>query len=360
MTAAALALGLALAAGAAGTPDRTVVLTDRQLVGQTMVYSYEGTRPPAALERRIARGEAAGVILFARNVGDRASLRATIRRLQAIPRPIGLRAPLLIAIDQEGGLVKRLSGAPARSPAQLGRIGSASLARREGRATAANLRDVGVNVNLAPVVDVGRRGSYQRRTGRSYSSNPATVSRLSVAFARGLREGGVASTFKHFPGLGTVRLDEDAVAQRVPLALSRLRRIDEAPFAAGARSGVELVMTSTAIYPALSRLPAMLSRRISTLELRRRVGFRGVSITDDVNVPALRRFGSPATLGRASLRAGNDLLLYCAGYVPAARAADALARDVRRGRIDRAELRESIARSVALRERLAARTTLNG
>ncbi len=335
--------------GPAPDPDSTAGLTVRQLVGQTMIFSYEGTAPPAGLRRRIARGEAAGIILFARNIVSRGRLRATMRSLQAIRRPAGLRAPLLVMIDQEGGLVKRLGGAPSRSPAQLGRIGSAALVRREGRATAANLRDVGANVNLAPLMDVGRRGSYQARTGRSYSSNPRRVAALGSAFVQGLQERGVAATLKHFPGVGTIARNEDDVAQRVGLALPALRRLDEAPFVAGARAGAKLAMTSTAIYPALSNRPAMLSPRISTAELRGYAGFRGVAITDDVNVVALRRFGSPATLGRLALRAGNDLLLYCGGYATGATSADALVRDAAAGRISTARLRASVRRTLALR-----------
>jgi beta-N-acetylhexosaminidase len=335
--------------GAPPAPDPAGGLTVRQLVGQKMIFSYDGTAPPAALERRIARGEAAGIILFADNVGSRARLRATMRRLQAIPRPAAVRAPLLVMIDQEGGQVKRLAGAPSRSPAQLGRIGSASLAASEGRATARNLRDVGVNVNLAPVVDVGRPGSYQQRTERSYSSDPRRVATLGSAFVRGLQQGRVAATLKHFPGLGPVARNEDDVAQTVGLPLDTLRRIDEAPFAAGARAGVKLVMTSTAIYPALSSRPAMLSPRITTEELRTRVGFQGVSITDDIAVVALRRFGGLATLGRLSVQAGNDLLLYAGGYAPAAAAADVLARDAASGRISVPAMRASVRRVLALR-----------
>ena len=350
---------VSVAAAGAGTggspapaPDPVERLTPAQLVGQLMVYSYDGIAPPAGLNARIARGEVGGIILFADNVGSRTRLRATLRRLQAIPRPAGLRAPLLVTIDQEGGLVKRLDGAPGRSPAAVGLTGSVAVARAEGRATARNLRSVGVNVNLAPVVDVGRPGSYQARTLRSYSSNPARVAALGTAFALGLQEGRVAATLKHFPGLGTVPRNEDDVAQRVALPLATLRRIDESPFATGARAGVKLVMTSTAIYPALSPRPAMLSPRISTGELRGHLGFDGVSITDDINVVALRRFGSTATLGRLSLQAGNDLLLYAGGYTAAASAADALARDARVGRLPDERMRESVRRVLALRASL--------
>jgi beta-N-acetylhexosaminidase len=346
------ALVLAARAAPAQT-DPTAGLTLSQLIGQRMIYSYEGTRPPAALIRRIGRGEAAGIILFADNVGSRAGLRATLRRLQAVPRPRGLGAPLLVMIDQEGGQVKRLRGAPTYSPAQLGRIGSAALAHSQGRATAANLRGVGVNVDLAPVVDVGRPGSFQQVTQRSYSSNPAVAARMAAAFVRGLQEGGVAATLKHFPGLGTVSRNEDDVAQRVSLPLATLRRIDETPFAAGIAAGAKLVMTSTAIYPALATRPAMLSAPVSTGELRGHLGFTGVSITDDVTVRGLARFGNPASLGLAATRAGNDLLLYAGGYGSASASADALVRTARAGRLDLGALRASAARVLALRAGLA-------
>ncbi|MFL5820636.1 MAG: glycoside hydrolase family 3 N-terminal domain-containing protein [Solirubrobacteraceae bacterium] len=339
-------------APAAAAPDATAGLTVRQLVGQRMIYSYAGTRPPAALRTRIARGEAAGVIVFRWNIASRAALAATVRGLQAIPRPPGLRAPLLVMIDQEGGLVKRLPGPPLRSPATLGRIGSPTLARAEGRATALNLRGVGVNVDLAPVVDVGRPGSFQQRFLRSYGSSPARVSAMGSAFAAGLQQRRVAATLKHFPGLGTVRRNEDDVAQRVTLSPAALRTIDEAPFAAGIRAGARLVMTSTAIYPALASRPALLSSAVSTGELRGRLGFRGVAITDDLTTSGLVPFGSPERLGLQAAQAGNDLLLYAGGYSSAARAYESLVRDAQAGRLRLEATRASVRRVLGLRASL--------
>lgn len=338
------------AGGQAAQPDPTAGLTPRQLVGQRMIYSYDGTRPPAALVGRIARGEVAGVILFASNVGSRPELRATLRRLQSIRRPAGLTAPLIVAIDQEGGEVKRLSGAPTLSPAQLGRRDDVGLARHQGAATAANLHDVGVNVDLAPVVDVGRPGTFEQRSQRSYSANPRVASRMTAAFVGGLQSGGVAATLKHFPGLGTVSRNEDDAAQRVGLPLATLRRIDEAPFAVGIAAGARLVMTSTAIYPALAPRPSMLSAGLSSGELRGHLGFTGVSITDDVTVRGLALFGGPAGLGLQAARAGNDLLLYAGGYASAAASADALARAAAAGHLQStAAMRAAVARVLALR-----------
>lgn len=358
--AAALLLGVTAAASAGAATGGTgptathpqpaaPTLSVRQLVGQHMVFSYAGATPPSALERRIRAGEAAGVILFGRNIASRARLRGTIARLQAIPRPAGLSAPLLVMIDQEGGYVKRLSGAPSRSPAAVGRTGSIAVARAEGTATARNLRGVGVNVNLAPVLDTGRSGSFSERLERSYSRDPAKVAGLGTAFAGALRAGGVAATAKHFPGIGVPRVDEDAVASRIGLSQATLRRIDEAPFAAAIRARIDLVMLATAIYPAFDRLPALFSRRLATDELRGRLGFAGVSITDDLETAAASRYGSPATQARMSTRAGADLLLFAQSYAGGAQAAEGLIRDARAGRVSTAELRRSASRVLALR-----------
>jgi beta-N-acetylhexosaminidase len=293
------------------------------------------------------------VILFARNVGSKARVRALVARLQREPRPAGVDEPLLVMVDQEGGLVKRLPGPPSRSPAQLGRTGSTALARRTGTATARNLRSYRVNVNLAPVMDIGRPGTYQRRTGRSYGASARTVGRIGGAFVAGLETGGVASTLKHFPGLGTVSRDEDLVVQRVTTSRTTLRRVDEAPFRAGIAAGARIVMTSTARYTALDgRRPALLSRAVTTGELRRRLGFRGVIVTDDLDVPALRRYGSAASLGTAAAGAGNDLLLYCGGGASGPAGGNALAIALRRGKLNRAAFIASARRVLALRHAL--------
>jgi beta-N-acetylhexosaminidase len=346
-------LGVAPAAEAQDQAPSVDGLTTRQLVGQRLILGYAGSEPPARLTRRIARGEAAGVILFTRNVRSRAALRRTVARLQAIQRPVGLRQPLLIMIDQEGGAVKRLSGAPSRTPAQVGATKDPAYARRVGRATAANLREVGVNVNLAPVLDIGRPGSIVRRLGRSYGSTAGQVQRTGVPFAQGLGDGNVLATAKHFPGIGDARIDEDVAPNRSTRSLSFLREVDMAPFAAAFRARVPMVMTSTSIYTALDRdRPALLSRRVATTELRDRLRFTGVSITDDLDVGALDRFGSAARVGLSAAEAGNDLLLYAQSYANGASAGAAILRAAVTGELKRSALEASAARILALRASL--------
>ncbi|MFN2617696.1 MAG: glycoside hydrolase family 3 N-terminal domain-containing protein [Thermoleophilaceae bacterium] len=347
-----LAVAAVLALPSSAAPDPTASLTLRQLAGQRLIVGYPGGPLPAWLVRWVRRGELAGVIIFSRNAGSRARLRRDIRRLQRLRRPSGLRAPLLVMTDQEGGRVKRLPGAPRRSPAELGRVGSRSLARAEGRATARNLRGVGINVDLAPVMDLGRRGGFQRRTQRSYARRSRIASAIGSAFVRGLqRRRRVAATLKHFPGIGAALGNADLSSQRIGLSRAALRRADERPFAAGVRAGARLVMTSTAVYPAFSRAPAVLSGRLSRRELRGRLGFRGVTITDSLGVRSLHPWGGPGRLAVRAARAGNDLLLFTSGDL-AAGAGRWLRAALRNGRISRRSARDSVRRVLELRAAL--------
>lgn len=332
----------------APAPDPTSGLSAARLAGARVIAAWDGTTPPAALRKGLASGTLGGVIVFRSNIGSRNGLRRTLSSLQGLKRPAGLRAPLLVMIDQEGGIVKRLDGAPSRSPAQLGALDSVATTRAEGLHTAANLRSAGVNVNLAPVVDLGRAGSYQRRTGRAYGSNPALVSRHGVAFVRGLRAGGVRATLKHFAGLGAVALDEDLRLQTIRLPLDTLRGSDEAPFKAAIAAGADLVMTSTGIYTAIdSSTPAMLSRKVVVGELRGRLGFTGVTITDSLDVTALAGTG-PERLALASARAGEDILLYTS-LGGAIRGSRALTQAYKARTLSRTEFRAAARRVLALR-----------
>jgi beta-N-acetylhexosaminidase len=325
-------------------------MTPQQLAGQRVVHALPGTTAPAPLLRTIRRDEAAGVILFARNIRSRRQVRALVGRLQRA-RPRGA-PPLIVAIDQEGGLVKRLAGAPQRSASELGRTGDARLARREGRATARNLRGVGVNVNFAPVLDVGRRGGSIRSLRRSYSGRAGGVVKMGGAFAAGLTGGGVAPTGKHFPGLGAARGDQDRVVNRIRLPLGRLRGVDEAPYRRLGRA-LPLVMVSSAIYPALDgRRPALFSRRIATHELREVAGFRGVSVSDDLEVPSMRRYGSPGRRALACARAGVDVLLFAHTLRGGVAGRRALGRALAGGRVGREASERSAARVLALRAAL--------
>ncbi|MGH2981598.1 MAG: glycoside hydrolase family 3 N-terminal domain-containing protein [Solirubrobacterales bacterium] len=325
-------------------------LSLRELAGQRLVAGFGGERPPARLRRMIRRGELAGVVLFSDNFDDRREARRLIRGLQSIRRPRGLRDPLLAMVDQEGGLVKRLPGAPFASAAQMGRRG-ASFSRRQGRLTARNLARAGFNVDLAPVLDVGRAGGAIREEGRSFGATAARVSATGVRFAAALQAGGVQATAKHFPGLGAAEVNTDFGVERIELSKATLRSVDEAPFEGFIAGGGGLVMLSNAIYPAFSGRPAVFTRAIATGELRQRLEFTGVSVSDALEAAAARAFGGPAKVARSAARAGTDLLLFT-DYRAAARAGAALRRGLRSRALPRPEFEHSAQRVLDLRAEL--------
>jgi beta-N-acetylhexosaminidase len=329
-------------------PTLAEILTPAQLAGERIVVSVDGTGLTPALRHAIHLGQVAGVVLFEADFPSRAAGRELIDALQAVPRPPKLRRfPLLVMTDQEGGEVKRVDGAPEASAATMGAEG-ASYARRQGRATAANLRGLGVNVDLAPVLDVARPGGVIAATERGFGESAATVTATAAPFAQGLQAGGVAATGKHFPGLGTATENTDFEAQRLALSKGELRAVDEAPYQAYIGAGGKLVMLSTAIYPALSDRPAAFSRRIATGELRGRLGFRGVTITDSLGSAAVAEFGGQREAAVDGAAAGDDLLLF--DDLPSALAGhEALVKQLHRGALRRAPFLAAAGRVLRLR-----------
>jgi beta-N-acetylhexosaminidase len=355
-----LALGKGPAAGSdnrreqagavAATSDAGSSLTAGQLAGERIIVGLSGTTVPPELKAAIRHGDLAGAVLYAGNFPSRAAGRRLISQLQAVPRPAGLKDPLLILIDQEGGLVKRVEGAPSVSAQAMGERGPA-FSRREGRRTGENLRSLGVNVDIAPVLDVARPGSSTAHYRRGFGSTAAKVTANGVAFAAGLQRAGVAATAKHFPGLGAAPENTDIEVGRIGLSKAQLRRIDEAPYKAYARIGGDMVMVSTAIYPAFHNAPAAFSRALVSGELRHRLGYGGTVMTDALNTTSVGAFGGPVKSGMAAADAGCDLLLYTE-LAPAELARDALARALRSGALDRGEFEAAAERVLTLRAQL--------
>ena len=336
-------------------------LTDRQLAGQRVIYSYSGLTPPARLLRRIRHGQAAGVIFFSQNIASRAQLRRVAAELQQADRSSlnPVRKPLLLMTDQEGGLVRRLPGSPAKSEKQIGDSANpASAARNAGRGAGRNLHGAGLNVNLAPVLDVYRQaGNFIDEFGRSYSKNPAVVSKLGTDFIKAQQRKGVAATAKHFPGLGAATVSQNTDLRPVTLNLSRhdIRTIDEFPYRAAIAAGVKLVMVSWASYPSLgSRRPAGLSSKVVQGELRQRLGYTGVTITDALEAGGLVHYGSIENRAVLAATAGMDLLLCSVQHVSeGVQALDGLVNAYRHGTLNHSKFRASVRNVIALRASLA-------
>jgi beta-N-acetylhexosaminidase len=291
-----------------------------ELAGQRVIYAYSGLRPPASLLAVIRAGEAGGVIFFGSNISGASQIRGVISQLHRASLASPLHRRLLILVDQEGGAVRRLPGPPALSEKAIGKAKNAvALARGAGRAAGLSLAAVGANVNLAPVLDVYRAsGNFIDEFGRSYSSDPSTAAALGASFISAQQAEAVAATAKHFPGLGAAAQSQNTDLRPVTLniPLARLRQVDEAPFRQAVQAAVKLVMTSWAVYPSLDpHLPAGLSSLVIGGELRRRLGFRGVTVTDGITAGAVTSFGSLAKRSVIAANAGSDLIL-CAATDP--------------------------------------------
>jgi beta-N-acetylhexosaminidase len=339
------------------SPVRLASLSPQQLAGQRVIYSYPRLTPPASLISLIQHGEAAGVIFFGQNISSKTQIAGVIKQLdQANASPLNpVQAPLLLMTDQEGGEVRRLPGRPYLSEKQIGASSRAeTLATEAGQGAASNLRSVGMNVNLAPVLDVYRKaGDFDDQFGRSYSTNPNVVSDLGGRMIKAQQAGGVAATAKHFPGLGAASASQNTDVGPVRLNLSKdtLRTVDEVPFAAAIQAGVKLVMVSWAVYPALGLRPAGLSSNVVQGELRHRLHFTGVTITDGLEAGALRAFGSTQHRTLRAAQAGMDLMLCSARSVTQGEDAGAeLAADYTNGTLNGPDFLASVNRVIALRQ----------
>jgi beta-N-acetylhexosaminidase len=336
-------------------------LSPQQLAGQRVIYSYSGLTPPASLISLIQHGEAAGVIFFGQNISSEAQIAGVIKQLdQADASPLNpVQAPLLLMTDQEGGQVRRLPGRPFLSEKQIGANPlpqAETLATEAGQGAAANLRGVGMNVNLAPVLDVYRQaGDFDDQFGRSYSMDPKVVSALGSNMIKAQQGGGVAATAKHFPGLGAAAADQntDEGPVTLTLPLATIRSIDEVPFAAAIAAGVKLVMVSWAVYPAIGARPAGLSPNVVQGELRDRLHFTGVTITDALEAGALGPFGSTQHRTMLAALAGMDLLLCSAQDVTQGQQASGeLAAAYSNGSLNGPAFLASVNRVIALRQSL--------
>ncbi|MDR0343085.1 MAG: hypothetical protein LBI49_08160 [Nocardiopsaceae bacterium] len=306
-------LGLGGIAQAAPEPD-LAKLTPAQRAGQRVIFSYPGATPPASLLGLISAGEAGGVIFFGENITSLSQIAGVVQQLKAAHDESPVSSPLLLMTDQEGGIVRRLPGEPVLSEKQIGSSSDPGAeAAAAGTGAGENLAGVGMNVNLAPVLDVFRQaGNFDDEFGRSYSMDPDVAAECGAAFISAQQPLGIAATAKHFPGLGAATVDQNTdlgpVTLDVPLA--DLRSIDELSFQSAIAAGVRLIMTSWAVYPSLDpQLPSGLSPAIVGGELRRRLSFRGVTITDALEAGAIAAFGTPAQCSVLAARAGMDVLL---------------------------------------------------
>jgi len=283
-------------------------------IGRLFMCGMPGPMLDEDTRRLIRAIHPSGIIFFKRNVKDPVQLARLCMDLQRESLKSG-GAPLILAVDQEGGRVARLQAPFSEFPGNeaVGKSGAPDTRAEEFAAvTAREMSMVGLNMDMAPVVDVGREPLEEHLRGRIFSDDPDMVARLGRIVIRGLQEGGVMAVAKHFPGLGRSDEDPHAHLPEIMLEEGELEQVNLVPFLAAIREGVAGIMTSHAIYPSIDPdLPATLSRATLKGLLRGEMGYDGLIITDDLEMGAIAEGWGVPEGAAAAFGAGADLLLVC-------------------------------------------------
>lgn len=336
-----------------GVGEGQVSARVRRLAHTVLMPGFAGTSPPPWLLDALAEG-LGGVCYFGHNI-------AGPERTAALSERIHRAGTAVIATDEEGGTVSRLhvaQGSPHVGAAVLGRVDDPALTAEVARGIARDVRRAGIDLVLAPVVDVNSDPANPVIGVRSYGGEPDLVGRHAAAFVRAVQAEGVAACAKHFPGHGDTKVDTHAGLAVVDVDLATLRARELVPFAAAIAADARCVMTAHIVFPALDEAPATLSAPLLAL-LREELGFEGVVVSDAVDMRAIS-----ATIGFAegvvrALAAGVDLVCLGNPALPGAgstatgeeefrTALDAVLAAVREGRLPLARLEEAAARVAAL------------
>ena len=318
-------------------------------LGELLMVGFIGQEMNTALAAHILDLQPAGLIFFNRNIRDPAQLARLTWEIQTLAlRELG--RPLFLAVDQEGGSVARMGPPFTQIPhaTNLGSSGS-ELASHYYGLTAREMNLVGLNLNLAPVLDVSL-GEVMAR--RSFGRDPSLVAQCGIAAIDATQSAGIMATAKHFPGLGRTRKDPHHDLPVIAADRDELDRFDLPPFKAAIQADVACVMTSHTIYPALDpRYPGTFSRAIIRSLLRDELGFGGVVIADDLEMGAVGERYSPGAATVAALKGGADLLLVCNDLKKMSQTATALSHGLDRGFLDPDDLTLALARVEKLRKK---------
>lgn len=296
------------------------------------------------------------MIFFGGNVGSNFSAVVAQLRAANAKSPIGL--PLLLMTDQEGGEIRRLPGEPTMSAKAIGASSNpSSTATSAGTGAGNNLLSYGLNVNLAPILGVYRAaGDFLDYYERSFGMTSSIVTTCTTAFIKAQQATGAAATTKHFPGLGaaTHAQNTDSVPVTITLSKSTLQTVDEVPYTSAISTGVKLVMPSWAVYSAVDSLPSGLSTYWLQTELRGRLGFTGVTISDAIEAGALSAYGTYSQRAILAATAGIDLVLASAqDATQGSTIVSAIASALTSGQLNATAANAAVTRITALRKRLA-------
>jgi len=325
-------------------------LTSREKIGQLFMVGFLGTSVTPDLAAFLKEYKPGGVILFSRNLESVEQIVQLTNDLQACSP----KSPLLISIDQEGGRVSRLPrGFTIFPPCELiGRCHSGELAYAAAATIAKELKAVGINMNMAPVLDVNSNPDNPVIGDRAFGATPEVVGELGLVTAAGLQDNKVVACGKHFPGHGDTNADSHKELPIVEASRERLEALEFSPFRRATAAGIATLMTAHVLYKALDdRLPATLSPDVITHLLREQMRYDGVVLTDDLEMHAIVDHYGPGDAAVRAFLAGCDMLLICKERDREIAAFEAVEKAVASGAIVTARLDQSVARIQRIKQR---------
>jgi beta-N-acetylhexosaminidase len=328
-----------------------MILSLEEKIGQMLVVGFEGLEPPDYILDWLADGRIGGVILFARNVASPAQVVTLTQACHAVAA-----RPILIAIDQEGGVVARLRDGFTESPGAmaLGVADSEELAENVSAVLGTEMRALGINWNLAPALDLTHNIHNPSVGVRSLGIDPQRVARLGVAQVRGFQKAGVAATAKHFPGKADTPVDPHVSLPVIEGPLDDLWNTDLVPFRAASEAGIAAMMITHVQFKALEpQYPSTLSPRIIEGLLRDDIGFGGVISTDCMEMKAVTNAYGPGESAVLAALAGASTILFSHTRAYQEAAYDALIEAARSGRLPEAKIDQAVGKVTAMKERFA-------
>ncbi|WP_123039891.1 beta-N-acetylhexosaminidase [Cohnella candidum] len=335
--------------------EKLASMSLEEKVGQMVLAGVEGTVLDAVAAKMIARDHVGGIILFKNNLSG--GIGSSVKLLNALKKANrGNPAPLFLSVDQEGGRVSRLppSFEPMPANAVVGRTGDPKLAKRMGSLIARQLKLLGFNVDFAPVLDVNSNPKNPVIGDRSFGNTAALVSRMGTAEMEGIRGDGVIPVVKHFPGHGDTAVDSHLDLPVVRKTAAEVAKMEWIPFQKAIHDGADAVMVAHILFPRIDPdAPASLSKVIIGQQLRGKLGFDGVVITDDLTMGAIAKHYGIAEAALKSVEAGSDILLVAHGYDTEHGVYEALLKAVRDGRITEDRINRSVERILKLKRKYA-------
>jgi len=318
-------------------------------IGQLLMAGFEGTTPSKEIKKLIKEDHIGGVILFSRNIESPKQCAKLTESLQKLSPD----APLLIAVDQEGGRVSRMPKPFTQFPSArtVGRCDSVPLTYRLGEAISKELLAVGINMNFSPVLDVDTNPKNPIIGDRSFGKDPTLVSKHGLSMIAAMLDNKMIPCGKHFPGHGDTELDSHETLPQVQHAMIRLTDLELRPFVHAIENRLPCVMTAHLCCTAFDdKLPASLSKNVVTDLLRKALKFNGVVVTDDLEMKGITNTFSVAEAAVRAVQVGSDLLLVCHSPDQQKASLEALTTAVKSGAISEARIDESLNRLLSLKE----------